>query len=192
MSVRPRQSSAQAISDETLMGRYVAGDSAAFNELFRRYERRAFAYFVKRTRSRERAQDLYQELFLRLHRARDVYDSGRPFAPWFFQIAHHLLIDDERRAYRRQEVVLDDASRGAPRATESDPVANRDQLFQLLSGLSESEQEILIAAKVEGVGYAELAVEKGKSVAAIKKMVSRALQRIRVNAHGAVAGMTSS
>ena len=98
MSVRPRQSSAQAISDETLMGRYVAGDSAAFNELFRRYERRAFAYFVKRTRSRERAQALYQELFLRLHRARDVYDSGRPFAPWFFQIAHHLLIDDERRA----------------------------------------------------------------------------------------------
>lgn len=71
-------------------------------------------------------------------------------------------------------------------------MANRDQLSQLLSGLSETEQEILIAAKAEGVGYAELAVEQGKSVAAIKKMVSRALQRIRVNAHGAVAGMTSS
>src|SRR5690606_35882965 len=99
----------------------------------------------------------YQELFLRLHRARDVYDSGRPFAPWFFQIAHHLLIDDERRAYRRQEVVFDNASRSTPRAIEFDRVANRDQLFQLLSGLSETEQEILIAAKVEGVGYAELA-----------------------------------
>jgi len=192
MSVGQSQRSAQAISDETLMGRYVAGDIAAFDELFRRYESRAFAYFVKRTRSRERAQDLYQELFLRVHRARDAYDAERPFAPWFFQIAHRLLIDDERRAYRRQEVVFEDASPSASREIESDKVADREQLLQLLSGLSEAEQKIFIATKLEGVGYAQLAADQGKSVAAIKKMVSRALQRIRVNAHGAVAGMANS
>jgi len=192
MPTRQPHSSVGALSDEILMGQYMAGDSAAFDELFRRYEWRAFAFFVKRTQSPERAQDLYQELFLRIHRARDAYDASRPFAPWFFQIAHHLLIDDQRRAYRTQEVVLDDAFPSVPRETKSDHVADREQLLQLLSGLSETEQYTLIAAKLEGVGYAELAVEQGRSVAAVKKMVSRTLQRIRLNAHGAAVGLASS
>src|SRR5262245_22753858 len=93
-------------SDEALMERYANGDAAAFEALFQRYELRAFSYFVKRTGSRDRAQDLYQELFLRVHRARHAFDPGREFAPWFFHIAHHLLIDDERRGYRSKEVCL--------------------------------------------------------------------------------------
>ena len=64
------------------MERYVDGDSTAFDELFRRYEPRAFSYFLRRTGSPDRAQDLYQDLFLRIHRARDTYDSRRSFAPW--------------------------------------------------------------------------------------------------------------
>lgn len=47
---------------------------------------------LKRTSSPQRAEDLYQELFLRIHRARDQFDSSRAFTPWFFQIAHRLLI----------------------------------------------------------------------------------------------------
>ena len=86
----------QELRDETLMDRYVHGDTAAFDELFRRYERQAFAFFIRRTRSADRSEDLYQELFLRIHRARHTYDARRAFAPWFFQIAHHLLIDDVR------------------------------------------------------------------------------------------------
>jgi len=78
-------------SDETLMARYADGDARAFGELFRRYEPRAYASFLKRTASPERAQDLYQELFLRIHRARDRYDAERPFAPWLFQIAQSTV-----------------------------------------------------------------------------------------------------
>src|SRR5262245_31872249 len=96
------------VRDEVLMERYARGDSVAFDELFRRYEPQAYAFFLKRTRSPERARDLYQELFLRIHRARAVYDPSRPFAPWFFHIAHHLLLDDQQRAYRSREMPLDD------------------------------------------------------------------------------------
>lgn len=180
-------------SDESLMERYVAGDGAAFDTLFRRYETRAFAYFARRTRSRDRALDLYQELFLHVHSRRHGYDARRPFAPWFFQIAHHLLIDDARRAYRSHEIAFDGSVGSASFASEADAVADHEQLAQLLAGLSESEREILIAAKLEGVGYAELAVEQGKSVVAIKKMISRALQRVRSNALvEAAAGLASS
>ena len=160
------------------MERYVNGDAEAFDEIFRRYESRAFAYFVERTRSRDRARDLYQELFLRVHRARDAYDAGRPFAPWFFQIAHRLLIDDVRRAYRSHEVPLGES---VPRDSRSpaDDVAAREQLAVLLGGLSAEERLVLVAAHGEGVGYAELARRLGKSVDAVKKMASRTVLRLR-------------
>src|SRR3972149_7471007 len=96
------------LPDETLMARYADGDSGAFDALFHRYEPRVYAFFLKRTESPQRAQRLYQELFLRIHRARDRYDAERPFAPWLFQIAHRLLVDDQRRAHRSHEVPIGD------------------------------------------------------------------------------------
>ena len=165
--------------DEALMERYVDGDSAAFNELFRRYEPRAFSYFLRRTRSADRAQDLYQDLFLRIHRSRGSYDARLAFAPWFFQIAHRLLIDDQRRAYRTYELSLEERDADAYRPGASDTVAERDHLAQLLDTLSPEERHVLICAKGEGVGYAELATQLGRSVDAVKKMASRAAQRLR-------------
>ena len=172
----------QELRDETLMERYVHGDTAAFDQLFRRYERRAFAFFARRTRSADRSDDLYQELFLRIHRARHTYDARRAFAPWFFQIAHHLLIDDARRAFRKQEVSLEEAGSNALHSEGTDAVADRQRLAQLLGGLSEGERYVLLAAKGEGASYAELAAQLGKSVDAVKKMVSRTLRRLQQSA----------
>jgi RNA polymerase sigma-70 factor (ECF subfamily) len=161
------------------MERYVDGDAHAFDELFRRYEKRAFAFFVRRTGSPDRAQDLYQELFLRIHRARGAYDASRAFAPWLFQIAHHLLIDDQRRAFRSREVSLGESEMPASRGGAPDAAADREQLVHLLGSLSESERWVFLSAKGEGVGYAELAARLGKSVDAVKKMASRTLQRLQ-------------
>jgi RNA polymerase sigma-70 factor (ECF subfamily) len=167
------------VSDEALMEQYASGDGRAFEELFRRYEPRAYAYFIKRARSPDRAQDLYQELFLRVHRARDAYDPERAFAPWFFRIAHRLLVDDERRAYRSREVSIGDRE---PVAVRSDPAANlgdREQLARALDTLSAEESYVLLSAKGQGIGYAEIAARLGKSVDAVKKIASRAMLRLR-------------
>jgi len=161
------------------MRQYVDGDAEAFDELFRRYESRAFSFFIKRTRSRERARDLYQELFLRIHRARDRYDAARAFTPWFFQIAQRLLVDDQRRAYRSREIPIGDRETLSDRSSARDDVADREQLGQILDGLSPEERYVLVSAKVEGIGYPELAAHLDKSVDAVKKLASRAMQRLR-------------
>ncbi len=184
-----RRTRLQEVADEALMQQYVDGDSAAFDELFRRYEPRAFSFFLKRTHSRDRAQDLYQELFLRIHRGRDSFDPARPFAPWFFQIAHRLVVDDQRRAYRSHEVSIDDREHRSHRANGRDEVADREQLGQILDGLSEEERFVLISAKIEGTGYSALAAHLGKSVDAVKKLASRAMQRVRSAPHAAHVGI---
>lgn len=169
----------QALPDELLMARYTEGDGRAFEELFRRYEPRAYAYFVRRTGSPERAEDLYQALFLRIHRARDVYDPARPFAPWFFQIARRLLVDDVRLAFRVHEVPIHDRTAAADQQGSEDRLADRERIERLLDDLSPDERYVLVATKVGGVGYAELADDLGRSAVAVRKMASRAMQRLR-------------
>lgn len=161
------------------MARYAAGDAGAFGELFARYEPRAYAYFLRRTRSRERAQDLYQELFLRVHRARDAYEPARAFAPWFFQIARRLWIDDQRRAYRTHEVSIGEQEPSAAAPGPGERAADREELARVLGALSADEASVLVAAKGEGIGYAQLAAELGRSVDSVKQLASRALRRVR-------------
>jgi RNA polymerase sigma-70 factor (ECF subfamily) len=167
------------VTDEALMAGYADGDAGAFDELFRRHEARAYAYLLKRTRSSERARDLYQELFLRIHRGRDAYDPSRGFLPWFFQIAHHLVIDDQRRAYRCYEVPIEDHVLPAGGSGCDEQLAHREALLRALGELSPEERYIVVSSKLEGVGYRELAVRLGKSVEAVKKAASRAMQRLR-------------
>jgi RNA polymerase sigma-70 factor (ECF subfamily) len=169
----------EEVSDERLMERYAGGDGAAFDALFRRYEGRAYAFFYRRTGSEDRAWDLYQELFLRLHRGRSSYDPSLPFAPWLFQIARRLLVDDYRRSFRAHEVAWPE--RGAPggEASVERRVLDVEEAQGLLATLSPHERDVLVASKVEGVAYAELAEGLGKSVDAVKKLASRAMQRLR-------------
>jgi RNA polymerase sigma-70 factor (ECF subfamily) len=178
----------QSASDEALMARYARGDAQAFQKIFDRYESRAYRYFLTRTRSEARAADLYQELFLRVHRAREAYDPTRSFAAWFFQIARRLWIDELRREkVRRLEVPLEEdvAACGSLVRTEQRLVAAEDALGALAQ-LSEVERYVLVSAKLEGRSYADLARELGRTVVAVKKMASRAMQRLRSGAGTAV------
>ena len=177
-------SSLERLADEEIVARYADGDAEAFDELFRRYEARAYGFFLKRTRSPERAEDLYQELFLRVHRARAAFDPERRFAPWFFQIADRLLVDDLRRSQRGHEVAIEERDLCAdPAAGDGEErVATREHLRRVLDGLSFEERYILVGAKLEGIAYAELARRLGKSADAVKKAASRAMQRLRAAA----------
>ncbi len=173
---------AETVADENLMARYAAGDARAFDELFRRYESRAYTYFLRRTGSPERARDLYQTLFLRVHRARNAYDPRRPFPPWFFEIARRLVIDEIRRRFRAREVLRGDLDHEAGARADEHPRADLERIEEILRDLSSDERYVLLTAKVVGVGYPAIAAELGRSVVAVRKMASRAMQRLRVAA----------
>lgn len=174
-------------SDEVLVTLYADGDADAFDELFCRYEGRAYAFFFSRTRSRERAQDLYQELFLRLHRSRDRFDPTRPFGPWFFQIAHRLVIDERRRVFWSREVPAESPDLAVEHRTSEAQAADLEQARQLLDALSPEEEYVVLSNRLEGVGYAEIAARLGRSAIAVRKLASRATRRLR----GAAAAATA-
>lgn len=167
------------IPDRELMDRYAHGEARAFDELFQRYEGRAYRYFIRRSRSVDRARDLYQELFLRLHRFRRRFDPSQEFAPWFFQIARRVWLDELRRLHREPR------SDEPPSELADEPVAERwlmarQELEDLLTVLPLAHARVAVATKLGGAGYAELSRGLGKSEAALKQIGARALQKLRV------------
>jgi RNA polymerase sigma-70 factor (ECF subfamily) len=167
--------------DAELMERYARGDLEAFEDLFRRYDRRAFGFLLRRTRCPERTADLHQELFLRIHRFRDRFDPKQPFAPWFFEVARNVWHDDLRRRHRLGPLPEERTITDGLAAIE-DPersAGDRELTERLLARLSPGQREVLLMTAVEGLSYPELAVRTGGSIASLKQVGSRALRRLR-------------
>jgi RNA polymerase sigma-70 factor (ECF subfamily) len=166
-------------SDETLMDRYAHGAPEAFEELYDRYGRRAFGFLLRRTGRQDRADDLFQELFLRLHRFRHTFRPDGHFEPWFFRIARSVLADD----FRRRATRISTQPEGSQEpAGDSDPEREAgacEALTIALASLSQEERFILCAAKGECVGYEEIARELDRGVDGVKQVASRAMRRLR-------------
>lgn len=164
------------ITDSELMGRYARGNADAFDQLFGRYDRRVFAFFLARARCPDRAADLHQELFLRLHRFRDHFDPARPFNPWIFALARNVWYDDLRRRHGLVESPIE--AEAIDDGFESRFVS-RDQARRLLGTLAPRECELLLETAVAGFTYAELAPRAQRSVDSLKQAGSRALRKLR-------------
>jgi len=87
----------QIMSDEDLMDSYVKDDSMAFEILYQRYAGQVVGYLTQKTRSPKSAQDLAQDVFLKLHRSRHQYNKMLPFAPWLFSIARSVFLDSVKK-----------------------------------------------------------------------------------------------
>src|SRR5688500_10847593 len=83
-----------------LMARYCDGDASAFRELYALVAPRLLGYLVKMARHRAVAEDLLQQTFMKVHRARDVYVRGADPVPWIYSIAHRTFLDEARRQKR--------------------------------------------------------------------------------------------
>src|SRR5262245_36741090 len=94
-------------TDEATMAAYVAGDQAAFNALFRNYAPVLKRFFVRQGKRQADAQDLVQQTFLHVHRARYEYRTGDALRPWLFTIARNVGHDHGRRQQRRPETWCD-------------------------------------------------------------------------------------
>ena len=110
-------------TDEDLMLEYQGGSSAAFDELYQRYEQKIYNYILHLVRDSERTAELFQDTFLQLHRSRSSYDPGRGFAPWIFRIARNLGLNELRRSKRRWGLVAE----GVEAATQPDVKADPER-----------------------------------------------------------------
>jgi RNA polymerase sigma-70 factor (ECF subfamily) len=162
---------------EALMARYQAGDFAAAKALIDRLSPALHRFFDGQLANRSDADDLLQDVWLRIHRVRHTYRAGKPLLPWIFAIARRVRVDHYRWSIRtsireqRLESVSEDLAAAEGRAA--------DDLEELLAPLSESQREVLHLLKVGGLSLEEVAQATSCSVGSVKQKVHRAYEKLR-------------
>ena len=158
---------------------YQRAEEAAATELVRRASPALYRSFLAYTRNPSQAEDLLQETWIRVHKARPSYRPGSPPMPWLFAIAEHTRLDAYRKRERRQnrESALENAPE--PSTGHTDAVAAKLTLHKLLATLPESQREVLVLLKIAGLSLEEVAQMKGCSVGAIKLKAHRAYHALR-------------
>jgi RNA polymerase sigma-70 factor (ECF subfamily) len=163
------------------MNAYVAGDSGAFRIIFERYAPVLLRAMLRELYVREEANDLVQQTFLQLHRARRDFDSSQKLKPWVFTIAMNLKREYFRRKKRRPERSLDAGSAPEPAvaARGAEQVEARRSLMRALEQLPSDQREVIELHWFEELEFPEVAQVVGASVSAVKVRAHRGYVRLR-------------
>jgi RNA polymerase sigma-70 factor, ECF subfamily len=174
-----------------LMARYQDGDAGAFRELYAQVAPRLFGYLLKMARSRAVADDLLQQTFLKVHRARSAYVRGADPLPWIYSIAHRTFIDEARKKKRAIVNVTTDAEGTVPEVAATitgdavgavdEPVDSEEAKAALdaLARLPEQQRVAVVLTKLEGKSVAEAAEIAGTTVGAMKVRAHRGYEALR-------------
>jgi RNA polymerase sigma-70 factor (ECF subfamily) len=159
------------------MERYQDGDPAAPGILIAALSPALLRFFRSQPVTRDYADDLLQDTWLRIHRVRHTYRPGEPVLPWVYAIARRARIDGYRRTSRI-------ASHETPmqRMDLADHAPRRDGLpdFEtLIASLPESQREVITMLKLSGLTLEETARATSSTVGAVKQKAHRAYERLR-------------
>lgn len=176
---QPVQEPAQGEIQEW-MERYVDGDVEAFEQLFHRVAPKLYSYLLRLTRNRERAEDLVQVTFAKVHRARASYLRGAPVLPWVLAIARRSFYDERRRAKARHEDLTFDGVVPEPRPN-GDHLSNdmAESLERALARLPDNYREAIELTKFMGLSIAETVHVLGTTETAVKLRVHRGYNQLR-------------
>jgi RNA polymerase sigma-70 factor, ECF subfamily len=172
---------------DAAMDRYARGDDTAFAEVYDKLAPRLFAFLVRHTRDRAKAEDVVQQTMLQIHRARGRFLPGAEVTPWAFAIARRLVIDLHRRGGREVLAPTDDDARGGELLASLDAGADEiaiakevaARLGQELERLPENQRVAFELIKQDGLSVAEAAQVLGTTVAAVKLRAHRAYEALR-------------
>lgn len=179
------EQSAETARATAAMDRYARGDAAAFEELYRLLSPRLYRLCIYLA-GRNDADELLQEVFLKLHRARESFVPGGSVVAWSYAIARTTHLDRIRRRKRRPEAPLEAAqleTRAADGSTNPESTAAQRALQQVfeneLARLSETLRAAYVMVKIEGLSCAEAGSVLGASTSAIKQRVHRASEQLK-------------
>lgn len=168
------------------MGRYVDGDARAFNTVYRLLYPMVLAC-QRRWAGVDRAEDLAQQTFLKVHRNRHRYRTGSPVGPWVLAIARHLSIDALRKAGRSRETLTREGTLPDRLTDHRDPAIDaeiKEAVRAAVETLPPSQRAVIAMHKLDERSFAEVAEALDINEGAARVRAHRAYARLRKALHG--------
>jgi len=184
----------EAPTPDELVLRLQSGDAAAFEELVLRYQNRLVTVLEQLISRRDQAEDLAQEVFLRVYRARATYQPTAKFCTWLFTIANNVAKNAKRSQAQRREVHIvarpdDDrpaglenmalAASGLMPTRQLDKAERAEMVREAVQALDERQRMALLLSKFEGLNYVEIAAAMETTTKAVKSLLFRARENVR-------------
>lgn len=168
---------------EGLVSRAQNGEQDAFNSLYREYVAQIYRYIYLRVGHTEQAEDLTQEVFLRVIKNIGSYRyRGHPFASWLFRIAHNLIIDYYRQIKKDGSVPFIDSiviTDDDDPATTVEKDMEMQEIKQAIENLPPRQREIISLRFGSELSVAETAKAIGKTEGTVKKLQYEAILKLR-------------
>ena len=159
------------------------GDAEAFGQLYDHYVSGVFRFIYYRVGSRQLAEDLTSETFVRGLKAIQRFTwQGKDFGAWLTTIARNLIADHFKSSRSRLEIVSDDIPEGRvpARSTEDDVLAliSNEMLFDAVNSLPPEQRDCILMRFIQGMSIAETAAALKRSEGAIKQLQLRAMRSL--------------
>lgn len=175
--------------DIALMERVAVGDESAFSDLVERHQHAVVGTIAKMLRDPIEAEDLAQQVFLRIWKHAKRWRPDAKFTTYLFTITRNLVYNESRRRSRRKEVSADerqDEKGYEPAAeTRSEPDAEvaraemHDEIDSVIASLPEAQRTAVVLYSYESLPYEEIAEVLGVSVSSVKSLLFRARSTLR-------------
>jgi RNA polymerase sigma-70 factor (ECF subfamily) len=170
------------MTDEMIMEAVKNGDLQKVSVLFERYHKRIYNFLARMTIDRDLAEDLTQNVFLRIIKYRSSYREGMRFQSWIYQVARNIF-SDHYQAHKNKVSDFITVEKISDHLPESEETYDREEQEKLLTRsmalLSEEQRELLVLTRFQHMKYEDVAVIMHTTVANIKVKVHRAIAKLR-------------
>ena len=184
--------------DAELMLAFRRGDARAFETLVQRHQRGIYNFILRSVRDRSRTEELLQEVFLRVVRAKDRYERTAKFTTWIYAIARNLCVDESRRARFRDHKSLDakrpgrDGEEGGnllsrmpaadvPTDEAAEAPTLRRRMKAAIEALPDDQREVFLLRQLSGLSFREIGETLGVPENTVKSRMRYALEKLREN-----------
>ena len=168
------------LSDEGLVERCRAGDQVAWAALVRRHAGAVYRVARRTVRRTDEAEDLAQEIFLKVSQSLERYDRSRPFRPWLLQVARNHAIDNHRSHWREKKATVEldgmAVSPGSRPATQEHGVLTGERRRLIEDGLAalpEPLRDAVVLRDLDGLDYDEIAEVLSVPLGTVKSRINR-------------------
>ena len=167
---------------ERLLIAHRDGDREAFSHLVERYRRPVFGYLVRCSVAEADRDDLFQEIFLKIHQRADQYDTARPLHPWLFTVVANTVRTYLRKQKLRSYFVWEPVPDIRDNAPDAESLASAQQtkawLERAIQALPMPQREVLILATIENLPLKDIASILDMPINTVKTHVRRARMRL--------------
>jgi RNA polymerase sigma-70 factor (ECF subfamily) len=173
--------------DAQLMVRVRAGDTACFADLLARHRNGVMAFAYRMVRNQAVAEELAQEVFLRVYRSRESYEPTAKFTTWLYRIATHLALNWIRDHGKDAQAAPVDGEAGPLPISDPGPTAEQTllresrfgEIRRAVSGLPAKQRAAVLMHKYQEMDYSQIAKALNCSPSAVKSLLFRAYETLR-------------